>query len=161
MDSGSDPQTSYTVNGTCSCPDVAKGLAPQGWCAHRLAVDLLRTHAPLLTAPVAPSAACPEAAFSLCLKGTLGGVDAQLTVRGATYPEFAANVAAVKALLDTPGQASPAREPAPQGQAGAPSAPPVCPYHGPMKASSKAPGTWYCTKKLHDGSYCQARYPEK
>jgi hypothetical protein len=29
-----------------------------------------------------------------------------------------------------------------------------------MKASSKAPGTWYCTKKLYDGSYCKSRWPE-
>lgn len=34
---------------------------------------------------------------------------------------------------------------------------PVCRFHGPMKESSKGPGTWYCTKKMGDGSYCQER----
>lgn len=34
---------------------------------------------------------------------------------------------------------------------------PVCPYHGPMKESAKAPGTWYCTKRMGDGSYCKER----
>ncbi len=28
-----------------------------------------------------------------------------------------------------------------------------------MKASSKAPGTWYGTKKLYDGSDCKSRWP--
>lgn len=32
---------------------------------------------------------------------------------------------------------------------------PVCPYHGPMKESAKAPGTYYCTKKMGDGTYCK------
>jgi hypothetical protein len=44
------------------------------------------SHGP--TAPLPP--ALPEAAFSLCLRGRLGGQDAQLTVRGGTYAEFAA-----------------------------------------------------------------------
>ena len=34
---------------------------------------------------------------------------------------------------------------------------PVCPYHGPMKESTKAPGTYFCTKKMGDGSYCKER----
>lgn len=34
---------------------------------------------------------------------------------------------------------------------------PVCPYHGPMKESTKAPGSWYCTKKMGDGSFCKER----
>ncbi|MEN9934327.1 MAG: hypothetical protein RLZZ387_906 [Chloroflexota bacterium] len=35
---------------------------------------------------------------------------------------------------------------------------PMCPAHGsPMKESSKAPGTWYCTKKDDAGEYCRCR----
>ena len=34
---------------------------------------------------------------------------------------------------------------------------PTCPYHGPMKESSKVPGTWYCSKKMGDGSYCKEK----
>lgn len=38
-----------------------------------------------------------------------------------------------------------------------PSGPPSCKYHGPMKESSKAPGTYYCSRKMGDGSYCTER----
>jgi hypothetical protein len=34
---------------------------------------------------------------------------------------------------------------------------PVCPYHGPMKESTKAPGTFFCTKKMGDGTYCKEK----
>jgi hypothetical protein len=98
----------------------------------------------------------PEAAFSLCLKGRLAGQDAQLTIRGASYAEFVANVAAVRGLLDVPAareSGSPASPPAAET--------PMCEWHGAMKASTKAPGTFYCTKKKADGSYCTSRWPVK
>jgi hypothetical protein len=34
---------------------------------------------------------------------------------------------------------------------------PVCQYHGTMKESSKAPGTWYCSAKMGDGTYCKSK----
>lgn len=34
---------------------------------------------------------------------------------------------------------------------------PVCQYHGAMKESSKAPGTWYCSAKMGDGTYCKSK----
>jgi hypothetical protein len=34
---------------------------------------------------------------------------------------------------------------------------PVCQYHGPMKESTKAPGTWYCPAKMGDNSYCKSK----
>lgn len=44
----------------------------------------------------------------------------------------------------------------------APQSPPMCPYHGAMKESAKAPGTYYCPKKMGDGqSYCRERWPKK
>ncbi len=37
-------------------------------------------------------------------------------------------------------------------------APPrVCEYHGPMKESTKRPGTYYCPSKMGDGSYCKSK----
>jgi hypothetical protein len=39
--------------------------------------------------------------------------------------------------------------------------PPVCPWHGRMKESTKAQGTWYCPGKMADGTYCQERWPAK
>jgi hypothetical protein len=43
----------------------------------------------------------------------------------------------------------------------APSQPPVCQWHGAMKESTKAPGTYYCPSKMGDGSYCRERWPAK
>lgn len=34
---------------------------------------------------------------------------------------------------------------------------PICEFHGAMKESSKAPGTWYCPSKMGDGSYCKSK----
>ena len=36
---------------------------------------------------------------------------------------------------------------------------PVCPYHGPMKESTikGKEGTYYCSKKMADGSYCKEK----
>ena len=67
-------------------------------------------------APAAPAAdpALPEMPLSLTLKGTLGGVDALLTVRGRDAAEFQANLAAVRGLLDAP--ASPPASQGPTGQ---------------------------------------------
>jgi hypothetical protein len=42
-----------------------------------------------------------------------------------------------------------------------PSQTPVCTWHGAMKESVKAPGTWYCPNRMADGSYCQERWPAK
>lgn len=36
-----------------------------------------------------------------------------------------------------------------------------CEWHGPMKESTKAPGTFYCPKKKSDGSWCPSRWPLK
>lgn len=46
--------------------------------------------------------------------------------------------------------------PAPAQQQPA-SGPPVCQYHGPMKESTARPGTWFCPKKMGDGSYCKEK----
>jgi len=147
VDSYREPGVQYAVNGTCACQDAKHG-APEGWCAHKIAVDLVRACPPEERAPLT------EAAFSITLKGTMGGHDAMLTARGATWEEFSTNVARLKGLLD----GAPTRDAAP-----APGAPqgetPTCPTHGPMKPSTKAPGSFYCTKKLYDGSYCQSRHP--
>src|SRR5262245_47770084 len=50
------------------------------------------------SAPAPTVAACPEAALSLCLKGRLRGVDAQLTIRGMNEAEFLTNMQAIVQL---------------------------------------------------------------
>lgn len=34
---------------------------------------------------------------------------------------------------------------------------PVCEFHGPMKESSKRPGTYYCPAKMGNGDYCRSK----
>jgi hypothetical protein len=100
----------------------------------------------------------PEAAFSLCLKGRLAGQDAQLTIRGATYAEFEANVAAVRGLLDP--VASPAGSPAGAPAAAQPTSEAevrYCPLHGtPLVQQTNERGSWW-SHRLPDGGYCKGK----
>lgn len=50
--------------------------------------------------------------------------------------------------------------PAPAAVPSANAEPAVCIYHGPMKESQNRPGTFYCPKKLADGTYCKEKYPK-
>ena len=36
-----------------------------------------------------------------------------------------------------------------------------CAWHGPLRESTKAPGTWFCPKKKSDGSYCPSTWPTR
>jgi hypothetical protein len=149
VDSYREPGVQYAVNGTCACPDAKHG-APDGWCAHKIACDLLRA------CPPPSSALSAEAAFSITLRGFMGGHDAMLTARGATWEEFSTNVARLKGLLD----AGPGRQP---GEEDAPvEGPRVCPRHGiTLKPSTFEAGTLFCPKRNEDGKYCTERWPAK
>lgn len=108
----------------------------------------------------------PEAAFSLTLKGSIGGIEAMLTIRGQSPETFRANVAAVRGLLDTP--AAPAPTPAPQSYGPrqaekalgpAPIEPPEgwCTVHNvQMRRQSNQRGSWW-SHKGDDGSWCKGR----
>ena len=97
---------------------------------------------------------CPEALFSLTLRGTMHGQDAMITVRAMTPAEFQRNLTSVKGLLD-PVQA-PASPPAPtQGQGD----PPQCPTHGALQRSTKGKG-WYCPHKRADDTWCPSKGDE-
>ena|SRR5215471_5751243 len=114
-------------------------------------------------APVPASGACPEAGLSLCLKGRLRGLDAQLTVRGATREEFLRNVLSVldlsghldalTGLFEAPGgaQASrpvPSPEARPEGW---------CAIHGvQMIEQSNERGTWL-SHYLGDRQWCRGK----
>jgi len=97
----------------------------------------------------------PEAAFSLCLRGTLAGQDAQLTIRGASYAEFAAHVAAVRGLLDPPA-GRPMAAPAVTIPTNPPPAEGWCGVHQvPMTKQSNAKGSWW-SHKTPEG-WCKGR----
>jgi hypothetical protein len=95
--------------------------------------------------PDAPAPApLPEAAFSLTLKGRVGGVDALLTVRGMTSADFHANLAAVRGLMDVP-------PPPPQGQDAG-----WCAKHQTaMQRNDKHGRQWY-SHKVQDG-WCKGK----
>lgn len=152
VESRTTPGKVWLVNGVCHCPD-AENAAPEGRCAHRIAVGLqkrvlqtLREQEPPTQTPLpepdqppsltetlatalettlgpaeAPQTACPEAVFSLCLRGYVNGVEAQLTIRGQTASDFLVNVQAVSGLMQpTSGHQAPP-------QAAPPTTPPAVP----------------------------------
>jgi len=116
----------------------------------------------LYPAPPQPApavAACPEAALSLCLKGRLRGVDAQLTVRGSCRDEFLANVLAVMDLtkhLDALTALFDERPGTPPVPAGPPPAG-WCPVHAlQMEYQENERGGWW-SHRGPDGSWCRGK----
>jgi hypothetical protein len=100
------------------------------------------------TAPAALP--CPEALFSVTIRGKLNGQETLLTVRGMSSEEFTRNLQAVKGLLDpvsppTPAQAST------QGQGKD-----FCQKHQvAMQRHENAKGVWY--SHFVDGVHCKGR----
>jgi hypothetical protein len=60
-------------------------------------IDTLYSFWPGLTPAPQP---CPEAAFSITLRGTIGGHEALLTARGMTSEEFQRNLQSITGVLD-------------------------------------------------------------
>lgn len=95
-----------------------------------------------------------------------------LTVRKTTGKEFREAVSNLVAWCKQQGLKPQARRapaavppsPSPMPAPATPPAPapetPVCPYHGPLKPSAKAPGTFYCSRRMADGSFCRERFPK-
>lgn len=116
-------------------------------------------------APVPPP--CPEAAFSLTLRGSMDGMDAQLTVRGATADGFLANVAAIKGMLvappiQGPGQPSPEAPDLPAPEAGQLVVAPAdeqrfCPKHGTRMMLNHKDGDSWWSHRLPDKSWCRSK----
>ena len=82
----------------------------------------------------------------------VAGREVQWTLRDTDEDRLADRLA--RLLTRYPAAAVAPRQPQGQGET------PQCKYHGPMKASTKAPGTFFCTRKIADGSYCPSRFPE-
>jgi hypothetical protein len=175
--SSSDPTRRYEIiEGTCTCQDWDR--APEHLCQHRLSAGLVRRVQALLPqeperepwpetdpepdetpTPQEPGAGvgcptpatqpCPEAAFSITLKGKLNGQEALLTARGQTAAEFKANLGAITGLLD-PVQAPRAMAPTPgQGQE-------WCQQHQvALQRHENAKGVWF--SHYVDGKHCKGR----
>ena len=113
---------------------------------------------PVEPEPAAPT--CPEALFSLTLRGKMAGVEALLTVRGQSAAEFKANLEAVKGLLDTPAQPSQPLSPQQHNAlAQHQRVLDVCPIHSvPMKQNHGKDGrTWYSHFDEAAGRWCKGR----
>jgi hypothetical protein len=103
---------------------------------------------------------CPEAVFSLTLKGTMGGHEALLTARGATFEAFAAHVAQLHGLLDAPAAHRPPPTPAaPPAAAAAPApeASTVCPLHGVAMTRQSNERGWWLSHPTADGGWCKGK----
>jgi len=95
--------------------------------------------------------ALPEAPASANVHVTLAGRQVQVTLRDSDETRLLARLETL--LQRFPVETLMQDSATPQT--------PVCSWHGAMKESTKAKGTWYCPAKMADGSYCKSHYPEK
>ncbi len=96
----------------------------------------------------------PEAPASTNVFITLKGRQVQLTLRDTCETRLLQRLAVVLDQFPVEPKAQACTPPTPAQT-------PVCQWHGAMKESVKAPGTWYCPSKMGDGSYCHERWPAK
>jgi hypothetical protein len=187
--SGSEPLTTYKVGASCTCRDFShapRGLcrhklaalmqyrlaellppasdADEPWPEPADASDLQDVSPVAQEGEVAHVAvvgskngACgegslPEAPASVNVRLTILGHDVQFTLRDHDEGALLARLEALLRKVQTAPAPLLNRDP---GQAQTP----ICPWHGAMKESTKAKGTWYCPAKMADGSYCTERSP--
>ena len=165
----------FVVNGECQCKDFP--TASSGWCKHRIAAGLHKRASALVTQKLAqldgasngttqppaepsqvqpqgePAPALPEAPASANCHILMEGRQVHVTLRDTDETRLLSRLATL--LRQYPLAQPPTQDTRPPTQT------PVCPWHGAMKESTKATGTWYCPAKMADGSYCTSRHPEK
>ena len=96
---------------------------------------------------------CPEAVFSVTLKGKLDGQEALLTARGQTAAEFKANLEAIRGLLDVPAAHKPTPQTAsqPQGEG-------WCAVHQTaLKLNHGKDGKTWLSHRTAEGQWCKGR----
>jgi hypothetical protein len=133
------------------------GIAP-GASSTDADLDQLYSWMPPMTPPPEP---CPEALFSLTLRGAIDGNETLLTVRGMTPAEFQQNLASVRGLLDPkPQPQTPASAASPQQHNAAAQHRPitgVCPIHQvAMKENVKDGRSWWSHRTV-EGQWCKGR----
>ena len=168
----------------CSCPDHQHR---QSYCKHLMAVDLYQLAQSLLsgkpasdapepaTAPSAAAWGVTEAPVSCYFKLKIGHLELSYTMRDVSDDRMVARINEMLPKIQRYEDYVAKRQAERQPQPSAPQVPqtppaplvppaeieaPVCPYHGAMRASNKAPGTWFCPSKMADGSYCKTRWPQ-
>jgi hypothetical protein len=133
-----DTFTHYTNGTSAPTPDV--GDYEEG-------LDNLYSFWPGTTPAPAP---CPEAVFSLTLKGKLDGQEALLTARGQTAEEFRRNLQSIRGLLDPPQAPT---SPAASTAAG------WCHVHQVQMQwnEGRNGGKGWWSHRVPDGSWCKGR----
>jgi hypothetical protein len=150
--SQSRPHTSYSVNGTCGCPDMAE--APGQWCQHRIAAGIQKRVRELLTASHAPeqptavaSQPLPEAPSSAHVRIQVHGYEVQVTLRDHDEHALLARLEALLTRYPLPAQT--VSQPTGQGKG-------WCAKHGvPMKQTTKDGRSWYSHKTAK--GWCKGR----
>jgi len=152
----------HTVNGTCSCAD-AHYQAPDGLCAHRLAVGLWRRASELClhpapstpidvtptALPAGPVLGLPEAPASVNVRLCISGHDVQWTLRDSDETRLATRLDALLARYpQEPPQSHSPGQPTPEGW---------CLRHATqMKLNHGKDGsTWYSHKT--DQGWCKGK----
>ena len=118
----------------------------------------------------APAGEYPLSTLSLRLE--IDGVSLSWTLRGddsdvaSRLPRVLDYIKRLQAKLPPGRSQGQAKPEAPQSEAPRPTAVPSreihdCEWHGPMRESTKAPGTWFCPKKKASGEFCPSRWPKR
>jgi hypothetical protein len=155
VQSQSTDELTYTVNGSCPCPD-AQHRAPNGHCKHLLAAWLVRRvhHTTPKASPVHPQSetaapALPEAPASVNCHITLEGRQVQVTLRDTDENRLLGRLSALLRQYPLPE----ASQPTHQHNA---SQPGWCALHGvQMRQNHKAGRSWYSHKTA--SGWCTGR----
>jgi hypothetical protein len=170
----SDAQTTYTVNGTCSCQAGQHGKGCkhlQAWKLYQYVVGKLAAQEPQASAPSSQasgetshgpdaSTALPEAPASVNCHLTIAGRQVQLTLRDSDEGRLLQRLAAVLAQYPAPQPPAPTQgQPSPQQHNAAAMHRPVtgfCPVHNvAMQEQHKNGRTWW-SHRTADG-WCKGR----
>ena len=96
-----------------------------------------------------PDTTSPIAPTTFTIHAVLDGFPIDVQFSGKAEA-LVATIARLRELGATPPDATSA---APHGAESG--ATPVCKYHGPMKPSKFKEGSWHCTARMADGTYCK------